>query len=91
MKGTVDVEALQTIKFNADSYSAPVGKVEFDYSGATGHTLAIQDSKFDGFLLTTDAGGPRKGKVLLAAGKYTIYCTVPGHEAQGMHAELDVS
>lgn len=91
VKGTVEVEALQTIKFNATSYSAPVGKVEFDYGGATGHTLAIQDPKFDGFELTTDAGGPRKGTVLLAAGKYTIYCTVPGHEAQGMHAELDVS
>jgi plastocyanin len=90
-KGTVDVEALSTIKFNADSYTAPVGIVQFNYTGATGHTLAIQDPKFDGFLLTTDAGGPKAGKVELAAGKYTIYCTVPGHEAQGMHAVLTVS
>ena len=60
--------------------------MQFDYSGATGHTLAIQDPKFDGFLLTTDAGGPEGGQGrCCAAGKYTIYCTVPGHEAQGMH------
>ena len=47
----------------------PKGIVQFNYSGATGHTLAIQDPKFDGFLLTTDAGGPKAGKVELAAGQ----------------------
>ena len=91
VKGTVDVEALSTLKFDSDAYTAPVGKVQFNYGGATGHTLAIQDPKFDGFLLTTDAGGPKKGSVLLAAGKYRIYCTVPGHEAAGMWATLTVS
>jgi plastocyanin len=91
VKGNVDVLAESSLKFNADSYTAPVGKVQFNYGGPTGHTLAIQDPKFEGFLLTTDAGGPKKGSVLLAAGKYTIYCTVPGHEAAGMHAVLTVS
>jgi hypothetical protein len=90
-KGTVTVEALAQIKFNATDYTAPAGIVQLDYTGATGHTLAIQDPKFDGFLLTTDAGGPKTGKVELAAGKYTLYCTVPGHEAQGMKATLTVS
>ena len=89
--GTVDVEALASIKFDSDSYTAPEGIVQFNYTGATGHTLLIQDPQFDGFVLTTDAGGPNKGKVELPAGKYTIYCDVPGHEAQGMHAELTVS
>jgi plastocyanin len=90
-KGTVVVDALATIKFDSDAYTAPVGIVQFNYTGATGHTLAIQDPQFDGFLLTTDAGGPKSGKVELAAGKYTLYCTVPGHEAQGMKATLTVS
>jgi plastocyanin len=91
VKGTVDVEAQASLKFNADAYTAPAGKVEFSYSGPSGHTLAIQDSKYDGFLLTTDAGGPKKGSVLLSPGKYTVYCTVPGHEAAGMHAVVTVS
>ena len=90
-KGSVAVEALASIKFNATEFTAPTGIVQLNYSGATGHTLAIQDPKFDGFLLTTDAGGPKAGKVELAAGKYTLYCTVPGHEAQGMKATLTVS
>ena len=72
-----------SIKFNATEFTAPAGIVQINYSGATGHTLAIQDPKFDGFLLTTDAGGPKTGKVELTPGKYTIYCTVPGHEAAG--------
>jgi plastocyanin len=88
---TVDVVALASIEFNSTQYSAKAGIVQIDYSGATGHTLAIQDPKYDGFLLTTDAGGPKTGKVDLSPGKYTIYCTVPGHEAQGMKATLTVT
>jgi plastocyanin len=93
VKGSVDVEAISTpLSFNAKDFTAPAGKVQFNYSGATGHTLAIQDPAFDGFLLTTDAGGPKKGSALLKAGqKYTIYCTVPGHEAAGMKATVTVT
>jgi plastocyanin len=88
---TVDVEALASINFNSHQFSAKAGIVQFNYSGATGHTLAIQDPKFDGFLLTTDAGGPKTGKVELSPGSYIIYCTVPGHEAQGMKATVTVT
>ena len=90
-KGTVAVQAEASIKFNATEFTAPAGIVQINYSGATGHNLAIQDPKFAGFLLTTDAGGPKSGKVELTPGKYTIYCTVPGHEAQGMKATIPVS
>jgi plastocyanin len=90
-KGTVSVQAEPSIKFNATEFTAPAGIVQINYGGATGHTLAIQDPKFNGFLLTTDAGGPKTGKVELTPGTYTIYCTVPGHEAQGMKATITVS
>jgi plastocyanin len=91
VKGNVDVEALSTLKFDSDAYTAPAGKVQFNYTGATGHTLLVKDPKFDGFRLTTDAGGPKKGSVLLTPGTYRIYCDVPGHEAAGMWATLTVS
>jgi plastocyanin len=89
--GTVPVEALASVKFDSTEYTAPLGIVEFDYTGATGHTLAFKEPEFNGFLLTTDAAGPKRGKVDLAAGEYTIYCTVPGHEAQGMIAAVTVA
>ena len=88
---SVDVVALASINFDSHEFSSKSGVVQFNYSGATGHTLAIQDPKFDGFLLTTDAGGKKTGKVDLPPGSYTLYCTVPGHEAQGMKATLTVS
>jgi hypothetical protein len=86
---TVTVEALPTIKFNATQFNGKGPVVQLDYTGASGHTLAIQGK--DGFLLTTDAGGKKTGKIELAPGDYTIYCTVPGHEAQGMKATLTVT
>jgi hypothetical protein len=93
-KSTVSVLAGPGLSFNGvqftGTYAATAGVVQIDYGGDTGHTLAIQDPKFDGFLL--ESGGPKKsGKVNLAPGKYTIYCTVPGHEAAGMKATLTVS
>ncbi len=76
---------------NTGQYSAKAGVVQIDYGGDSGHTLAIQDPQFDGFLLSSSAGGKKSGKVELAAGSYTIYCTIPGHEAAGMKATLTVS
>jgi plastocyanin len=87
----VTVTAESSLKFDSTNYSAKPGIVQLNYTGATGHTLAIQDPKFDGFLLTTDAGGPKTGKVDLTPGSYTLYCTVPGHEAAGMKATLSVA
>ena len=74
--------------FNAD---AKAGVVQINYGGASGHTLAIQDPKYDGFLLSTDAGAKKSGNVKLAPGTYTIYCTVPGHEQAGMHGTITVT
>jgi plastocyanin len=91
-KATVDVQVTPNkLAFEATSYTAPAGVVKIDYSGNRGHTLAIRDPKFDGFLLSTSAGGPRSGKVDLPPGQYVLYCTVPGHAAAGMTATLTVT
>lgn len=93
--GTASVVAGPGLSFdgvkNTGQYSAPAGVVQFNYGGDTGHTLAIQDPKFDGFLLSSSPGGKKSGKVQIAPGKYTIYCNVIGHEAAGMKATLTVS
>jgi plastocyanin len=89
-KATVAVVAEPTTKFDAETYTAPAGVVRFEYSGAPNHTLAIQDPQFADFVLKS-SGGPRSGKVDLPPGKYTLYCTITGHEAQGMKATLTVT
>jgi hypothetical protein len=92
---TVDVTAGPGLTFNGvaftGNYPATKGIVQINYGGASGHTLAIQDPKFAGFELGTSAGAKKSGKVDLTPGTYTIYCTVPGHEAAGMKATITVS
>jgi plastocyanin len=90
-KATVDVRVTpNALAFEATSYTAPAGIVRIDYSGYPGHTLAIRDARFDGFLLSTSAA-PHSGKVDLAPGRYVLYCTIPGHAAAGMTALLTVT
>jgi len=36
-------------------------------------------------------GGSKKLTVTLKPGKYTFYCTIPGHRAAGMEGTLTVS
>jgi hypothetical protein len=93
--GTVAVTAGPGFSFNGvqftGNYDAPSGVVTIAYGGATGHTLAFQDPKYNGFHLGTDAGTKHSQKVKLAPGKYTIYCTVPTHEGLGMKATITVA
>ncbi len=39
----------------------------------------------------TFAGGSKSVTVTLKPGKYTFYCTVPGHRQAGMEGTLNVS
>jgi plastocyanin len=86
---TVTVEALVGAKFSGSDYEAKAGVVDFELTGATGHTLQFRGLAYEGFPLST-SGGPTKGKVRLAPGTYHIYCTVTGHAAQGMVATITV-
>ncbi|HEX9505755.1 MAG TPA: plastocyanin/azurin family copper-binding protein [Acidimicrobiia bacterium] len=93
--GTVSVTAGPGFTFDgvADTgnYSAPSGVVKIDYGGDSGHTLAIQDPKYAAFELGTSPGTKHSATVLLNPGTYTIYCTVPGHEAAGMKATITIA
>jgi hypothetical protein len=87
---TVAVEASAAgPRFNASNYDAPAGIVEFNLTGATGHTLQFRELDYAGFPLST-SGGPAKGKVRLEPGTYNIYCTITGHAAT-MHATITVN
>ena len=61
----VDVEALASIKFNATEYDAPAGIVEFNYTGATGHTLPSRSRSSTASSSAPTPGAPKTGKVEL--------------------------
>jgi nitrite reductase (NO-forming) len=88
--------AASTVKVTAGNFyfqpkrlSAKAGVVGIDFSSAdTLHTFVIQG--IDGFKLES-SGNKTTGKVDLKPGKYTFYCDIPGHRAQGMVGTLTIS
>jgi plastocyanin len=87
----LSVDALSSLKFQADEFTVPGGILEITYVGKGGsHTLVFEEQEFAGFKLAVP-GGPKKGKVEIKEGEYTIYCDIPGHRAGGMEAALVIT
>ena len=89
---TLEVDALPTLKFQLTDFPTTAGINEIVYVNQGGtHTLLFEEAEFRGFELAV--GGNKnedRGKVELAAGTYTIYCSIPGHRAAGMVATVTV-
>jgi plastocyanin len=87
----LSVDALASLEFQSDEFTVPGGILEITYVDKGGsHTLLFDEQEFAGFQLAVP-GGPKKGKVEIEEGEYTIYCNVPGHRAAGMEAELVIT
>ncbi len=73
---------------------AAAGKVTFvvENTGKIQHDLALEGAGVPASTKTPliSPGQSAKLTVTLAAGTYTLYCTVPGHRAAGMVAKLVV-
>lgn len=71
------------------------GAITFDVKnvGKIQHDLVVSGPGVSGTAKTPliDAGKSATLMVTLAAGSYTLYCSVPGHRAAGMVAKLTVS
>jgi plastocyanin len=88
---TLDVQALPSNTFQAADFTVPAGVIQVNYIQVGGtHTLVFSNPEFSGFQLAVP-GGPETGKVELEPGNYTIYCTIPGHRAAGMQANVTVT
>jgi uncharacterized cupredoxin-like copper-binding protein len=78
-------------KITVGSTDLKAGEITFEVKndGKIPHDLAIKGTSDKTKLIP--AGGTAELKVTLKAGKYELYCTVPGHEAAGMKLDITVS
>ena len=78
-------------KITLGSTDLKAGEITFEVKndGKIPHDLAIKGTSDKTKLIP--AGGTAELKVTLKAGKYELYCTVPGHEAAGMKLNITVS
>lgn len=92
--GSISVK-LTDYKFDPASFSAPSGKVVFYLvnSGTTAHDLVIRQSGKQIAASETVAPGDSKLFTVdsIPAGAYEIYCSKPGHEANGMVGKLTIT
>jgi len=82
------------LKFTKSTLTAKAGKatVDFTNSSSLPHNMTIVDSSGKQVGATpTFAGGTKSFTADLKPGKYTFYCSVPGHRQAGMQGTLTVS
>jgi plastocyanin len=82
------------LRFQQTSVTASAGRVsiQFTNSAPEGHNLTLQrgDSGPEIGATATFTGGSRTLTVNLKPGRYTFFCSVPGHRAGGMQGVLVV-
>jgi plastocyanin/predicted small secreted protein len=91
----IDVEAdpSGSLAFTTDEATAKAGKdtVNFTNSSPVPHDVRFEDSSGEDVGGTeTISEGSESATVELKPGKYTFYCSVPGHRQAGMEGTLTV-
>jgi plastocyanin len=82
------------LKFTKSDLTAKAGQatVDFTNSSSLAHNMTIEDSSGKQVGATpTFTGGSKSFTVDLKPGKYTFFCSVPGHREAGMQGTLTVS
>ena len=81
------------LAYTSTSETSEAGDVTVDFKNPQGlsHDVAIEDSKGETVGKTDVIGeGETSTEVNLKPGKYTFYCSVPGHREAGMEGTLTV-
>jgi len=81
------------LSFDTKQLSAKAGSITITFSNASPleHNVAIAEGAKVLGSTPTFAGGSKQLTLTLKPGKYTFYCTVPGHRQAGMEGTLSVS
>ncbi len=89
---SISVTALSSLKFDKSEYNTSAGILDIKYVNEGGqHTLLFTDAKLAGFVLQVGPPDATSGKVEIEEGTYTFFCSIPGHRAAGMQADLVVT
>lgn len=89
---SISVTALASLKFDQSEYTTTAGILDIKYlNGGGQHTFLFTDAKFAGFQLQVGPPDATSGKVEIEEGTYTFFCSIPGHRAAGMQADLVVT
>jgi mono/diheme cytochrome c family protein len=89
---TIDADPSGALAFTAVNAIAPPGQLELDMENKANiqHNIAVKDGSVDEKGPVVGQGGVSKISLNLKPGKYTFYCSVPGHEDGGMKGTLTV-
>jgi plastocyanin len=83
------------LKYDKSSLTAKSGTVKINFTNMSpvGHNMTIQSGTNGPVIGATPTfmGGSKTLSVKLKPGKYTFFCSVPGHRAGGMVGTLTVS
>jgi len=87
---TIDLQA-QNFSFTPKNPTANAGIATIKLTAKSGIHDFVFDGAYPGFILEADGGGGSQSKKIdLKPGKYTFYCSITGHRAQGMEGTLTV-
>jgi plastocyanin len=88
----IDADPTGALAFTAVNAIAPAGALQLvmDNESSVQHNIAVKDGGLDEKGPVVGQGGTSELGVDLKPGKYTFYCSVPGHEAGGMKGALTV-
>jgi len=90
----IDANPDGQLAYEVSSASAPAGALEIDSRNASGtpHDIALEgpDGRELGNGAVVSNGGVSSVSVTLRPGRYTFYCSVPGHREGGMEGTLTV-
>ena len=93
--GAIEISADESnaLRFNVTELSAEAGTVTISMANpsALPHNVAIKGNGVDEKGEIVGSGGTSTVSADLAAGTYTFYCSVPGHEQGGMTGTLTVT
>jgi uncharacterized cupredoxin-like copper-binding protein len=87
---TISIEA-GNFYFKPNQIDAQAGINEIKLTSAGGLHDLVFSGKFPGFQLeVSGSGDTQELKADLKPGKYTFYCSIPGHRSQGMEGTITV-